>query len=249
VRRGQTTHVEFHTFEGVEFERFALVEVVGVDETVTLFRVLANPLRLRVHRAVHDEPGIPVSRLAARLAVREVVVSQNLRILQAAGLVASRPSGRFVHVHPVMTPRSDRRSSAVAGRLLTTLWEKVGDAEAEPALVWEPVGSQSAGGDPKSLTGAIVFVCTAYTHLRRLLILRLLAQAGPLTQETVAEEIGMSAPALTRHLSKLLRRGVVRRVAKVPGNQWQLVERPGTQFQRALHRMVLEQLLGEKAAR
>ena len=56
---------------------------------------------------------------------------------------------------------------------------------------------------------AMCFQFTAYTHLRRLLILRLLLTQGEADLVTIMREIGMSRAAARRHLDKLARRGIV----------------------------------------
>lgn len=58
-----------------------------------LFKALANPLRLRILAELAEEPRC-VHDLMELLAASQPLVSQHLRILRAARLVAGRRSGR-----------------------------------------------------------------------------------------------------------------------------------------------------------
>ena len=56
---------------------------------------------------------------------------------------------------------------------------------------------------------AMCFDFTAYTHLRRLLLLRMLCSQERADLETIVREIGMSYTAARRQIDKLSRRGLV----------------------------------------
>ena len=57
---------------------------------------------------------------------------------------------------------------------------------------------------------AVIFeAATAFTDLRRLQILRQLARRGPCTVRSLIDDLSMSEDAVSRHASKLQRRGYV----------------------------------------
>jgi hypothetical protein len=60
---------------------------------------------------------------------------------------------------------------------------------------------------------------TAFTHPRRLAILSCLLKRKDATAETLAAATHVSQPAMSRHLKKLLARGLVR----LDGDRWSLV--------------------------
>lgn len=174
---------------------------------VRLFRVLANTLRLRMLRAVYRQPGCCVEQLAEAVNVSESIASRHLRLLASYQLVSAAPSGKFVRyacppdgvggneflrkvrgpVRALLTERDPRRTLS-----------KVCDNPPPEAPTWGDVFQ------------AMVHQFTAYTHLRRLLILRLLLREGRGAYPRIVAEIGMSPDAARRQLAKLKRRGVIR---------------------------------------
>jgi hypothetical protein len=65
---------------------------------------------------------------------------------------------------------------------------------------------------------------TAFTHPRRILMVRALAD-GPAALHVLAERCAISPLAAGRHADKLLRRGVI---SETPDGAYQLVEPPDT---------------------
>jgi predicted DNA-binding transcriptional regulator len=72
---------------------------------------------------------------------------------------------------------------------------------------------------------AVLKHVTAFTHLRRLLMLRVLQNKGACRLEDLASDVGMSVDAARRHLCKLRRRGVVAADVHTPGG-WILIPAP-----------------------
>jgi DNA-binding transcriptional ArsR family regulator len=216
-----------------------------MDLIITLCRALANPLRLCLLRAAHLRPGITVGDLCEQVGGAQPVVSKHLRTLADLALLDLRPSGRLVHIHP--PPRESGRGAlidAISG-LLARTWKVSSEGNSTHSNVWNCLSDPECGS-PADLAQAcqrMVLFFTAYTHLRRLLILRHVAVNGPTSQEALADEIGMSAPAASRQLTKLERRHLVRR-AEVDGQQkWALLPELPAPFQAHLHRLVTEQLV------
>ena len=212
-----------------------------MDLIVSLFRALANELRLRMFATVHARPGITVSDLGVQLGVPDFLISQHLRVLADMGLLDARPSGRFVHVHP--PPATSVRSGLVSSvsQCLAPLLVADRDGNLTPDQVWDSGQHPTCDAAP-SVFARLIFLFTAYTHLRRLLLLRCLAQKGPTPRDTLTEEIGMSSAAAARQLSKLERRGLVTRTQGT-GGTWELVASPGTPAQQALHCLVMDVLV------
>jgi DNA-binding transcriptional ArsR family regulator len=67
------------------------------DELVEVFKVLSDPTRLRLVKLLGGGQSLCVNALAKRLGVTQSAVSQHLRVLRQAGLVAGDRQGSFIH--------------------------------------------------------------------------------------------------------------------------------------------------------
>ena len=88
------------------------------------------------------------------------------------------------------------------------------------------------------------FEFTAYTHLRRPLLLRMLCEMRSADVATIMQRIGMSQAAASRQTSKLARRGLVRQ--RRSGTE-SVVENPkvfATAFRASLFGAVRNYLMG-----
>lgn len=65
----------------------------------TLMRALADPTRRRLYERVSTVTEMTVVDLITGSGVSQGAVSQHLKVLKAAGLVAERPQGRNVYYH------------------------------------------------------------------------------------------------------------------------------------------------------
>jgi len=203
-----------------------------MDLIVAACRTLASRPRLRLLRMIHAQPDQTVQGLAANVHLAPEAASKHLKLLMALQLVTARPQGRYVHYSPI-------RSGVSAHRFLRGLQmflhkvlcpEPSGGTPAPTALsYWEPIFE------------ALVKMFTTYTHLRRLLLLRRLADRGPCTAEQLADQVRMSFDAVQRHLHKLQRRGVVKATAGTP-SRWCLQSDAGTAEQQSLLKLVLHAL-------
>ncbi|MBM4049459.1 MAG: helix-turn-helix domain-containing protein, partial [Planctomycetes bacterium] len=212
-----------------------------MDFIVSFCRILANPFRLRLLREVHDDPEIIVSDLAKRVGALDFVVSAHVRAMAKMGLLDLTPSGRYVHVQ-LRSPKT--LSSSLVGGVVDLLGKTFGSEKAgnpTPCKVWDWLADPDAErtGDWNAVFKRIAYCLTAYTHLRRLLILRYLAQQPRADEETIRDKIGMSPSAVSRQLLKLRRRGLVECVRGEGAQQWQLAPRPTVRFQQELHRIVM----------
>lgn len=147
-------------------------------------RVLANARRLACLRVVMGTPNLCVQEIAREVRFDEAQVSLALRALQARGLIAAVRISRWVRYVPEPDP-----SVPSAKPLLTALRRALrsgGMSDAE-----------------------IIRVVTAFTHPRRLAMLRCLHLRAPLSLETLSTACGISMPAANRHFHKLLARGML----------------------------------------
>ncbi|MBM4047891.1 MAG: helix-turn-helix domain-containing protein [Planctomycetes bacterium] len=212
---------------------------------VALCRLLANELRLRVHFTVAETPDITVNELADKLKIDPSKASDHVRLLADFGVLQTRPSGRFVHL--CIRPGETVKNAMARGlnELLLKTWEK---ANPTPAHVWDwlGLGSQPPAYTWDDLAAKIMSFLTAYTHLRRLLLIRYLATHGPTPLTQLREAIQMSENAAYRQLDKLRRRGLLE-VVRVEGCvAWRLVKSPQPPFQRRLHELVTDALLAKR---
>ena len=203
---------------------------------VQIFRALANYSRIRLLRLLCVLGELNASRIAKAASLRPADLSNHLGRLAAVGLVWRRRSGRFVLYR--LGERSRHRVVAAALRALHNVFRglRVRDprrvADADQAR--SPVSSDQA-----------LFACfTAFTHPRRLQILRYLVRQGSAQLLELAGQLSMSARACSRHLDKLERRGFVRRVRAGRQSTYSLVEGAGS-LQRDLFGALCDHLRGE----
>lgn len=147
-------------------------------------RALANEKRLRCLKVVMSEPGLTVGEVAARLAVAENHACEYLRALQARGLIEARRQSRWVRYVPEPDPLVPNARPLMSA--LRAAFEKGAHKEAD-----------------------MIRVFTAFTHPRRIVIVRQLKRACALGFEDLVRATGISPQALYRHLDKLADRGLV----------------------------------------
>jgi DNA-binding transcriptional ArsR family regulator len=146
-------------------------------------RVLANRTRLKICALLLQQPGQTVSAIAEQLKLPLPAASQDLRALEARGLLAVRRQGRRVVYRP--TPATTRTSAA---ELVTAL-----------RLVFRQEGSP---------VETIFKTATAFTHPRRIEIFNALRKENQ-SPVQLCTLTGISVPSLYRHLRKLKARGFV----------------------------------------
>lgn len=151
-------------------------------------RVLAGPTRLDLLRRIIESPNQCVAELMEAAGLSETRASQELRRLQARGLVRASRSGRWLRYSPVPDPKVPS-AKVLLGAMETSL--------------------QRGPGDVKEA----IRVAKAYAHERRLTLARLLGK-GPCSIEEMGFLTGISRPALSRHLQAMREGGVVRRAKK-----------------------------------
>ncbi len=171
-----------------------------MEWTPTLWRtcrVLAGPTRLELLRRILETPDPCVTELAEALDISETRASQELRRLQARGLVQAARVGRHMRYRPVPDP-----NVASAKPLLAAM--KTALAPCSPELDEQTFG-----------------VARAFSHERRLSIARALLN-GPRLAVELHDGLGIPSMALHRHLRTLRAGGVVRRSK----GRWELAPNP-----------------------
>jgi len=203
---------------------------------VSTCRTLAYPDRLRLLLTVYSTPGITVHELAEALGFSLPLTSHNLKLLASYHLVQTTPSGRYVRCGP---PRKDSTANVFLSRIQELLKATLDAGKLNRTLAQVCDSEPDGAGDWKKAFSALVKHLTAYTHLRRLLILRQLATKGPCSVQELRDAVKMSEDAARRQLDKLVRRGIVR---SAPGGEdkWDLARGEGPEFRKRLLEIVLQ---------
>jgi len=200
---------------------------------VRIMRTIACRQRLAIiSRVMRVGESAPVD-LARELKMARNVVSTHLRSLAGAGLLVRRRSGVWLYC----TAESAYGEEALSGRILA--WLK------------EVFGGPSASGDDsgvRELRDYVEAVCdaglydlvfdaaTAFTDVRRLQILRRIADTGPAGLKTLRSELTMSLQAVGRHTDKLIRRGYLAKA----GASCDTIFEIATKFKSPVHKTLFE---------
>lgn len=159
-------------------------------------RVIACETRLRLLWLVFEHGGLCVCELAQAAGISDQNASNQLRAINARGLITPRRNRLRVIYYP------------------------------EPNLEVEHADALLAGLRHCCETGmpfkTVIRQATAFTHARRIQIVRILA-TEPCTFGVILERTGMPTASLAHHLSKLETRGFIKRFCGVyrlrtPGN-------------------------------
>ena len=105
--------------------------------TEAALRAIASPRRRRILRLVWDRER-PSGEIASHFDVSWPAISQNLRVLEASGLVTSRRAGT------TRLYRADRARARPLETVLRQMWEADLDRLAELAERAEPAGRTGA---------------------------------------------------------------------------------------------------------
>jgi len=173
-----------------------------------LFRVLANRRRIQILRLLAVLGEMTVSQIARAIGADMTRTSAHLKALSNVGLVWRRRSSRWVWYH-----LPDRPGHPVVARALELLCQVF---RAVAARDPRQVARASQAASHEHSDRALFSCFTAFTHPRRLQILRHLLRGKPSFPFEMVEALSMSPPACLRHLDKLSRRRFVqtRRVGR-----------------------------------
>ncbi len=207
-----------------------------MDLIVAVCRALANPSRLALLHVVHTHPEITVQELAHALKVPVDAASKHLKLLGGLHLVRAIPHGRYVKCSPASGSSTTNRFL----RHLQVLLKEVMESK-DPNRTLAQVCDSVTAPSWEAVWKAMEKVFTAYTHLRRLLLLRFVATHGTGGSTEMAENIGLSADALRRHLDKLERRRLLMATG-INEDQWCLAPQTGPAFRRQMLELILREL-------
>ncbi len=151
-------------------------------------RVLAGRRRLLLLRILIREggAGLSVQEIARRAELDEAAVSQELRRLQARGLIRGERRGRYSYY-----------------------WFAPDESLAD-AVALAPVLRAGFLENSADYSDRCFRLATGLTHPRRIELLKEIG-FGRRTREELREATEISGPALSRHLAKLIARGYVQR--------------------------------------
>ena len=148
-------------------------------------RVLANQTRLCLLFEIIRSSPLSVAQLSAHADIFMASASAHLKELHTYGLI---------------TP--NRRKQSVYYAVRTS------PPETNPKIVLPPLINSAKSN---MSTDKIIHLATAFTHQRRIEIVRMLS-SNPQTTAELLESSNIKRSALNRHLSKLINRGFVTKV-------------------------------------
>lgn len=146
-------------------------------------RVLANENRLKCLREVIQNPGSCVEDIAVAVSCPANFTSMQLRALQARGLMTAYRQSRWVRYTPKADPHVPSATPIL--NVFIEIFQTDHD-----------------------LT-EIIKELTAYTHPRRLQIIKTLHQHKSLDSVSLAAMCSISLPAVVRHIRKLNKRYLI----------------------------------------
>ena len=219
-----------------------------MDELIVrVARAVASLPRLRIVSALAAVKEKAPSALADELGMAPNVMSAHLRILESAGLLQRRRSGRWSYCL-AKSPYGDQTLSGGVAVWLRSVLRSPGRVLEHPTVreLWDVRRGEGDAVDLGDFVAELVFeAATAFTNVRRLQILRRLTEEGQAGAAALTEELHMSEQAVGRHMAKLVRRGYV--VAGRDGRMLvhRLADRPKSPIHRELARIVVSTWEGQ----
>jgi len=196
---------------------------------------LANSQRLAIVRLLAVTGEQRVNAIAEALGLPQPRVSNELRILLANGVLWRRRSGGYVF-YSMAHSEVDRRQSIISHLVSAFRHKRQGRKSLAEIGGW----TDEKGACPSD--EEIFASLTAFTHPRRLQIIRWLAERGSSSRLPIARGLSMSGNACDRHLGKLLRRGVIARDQETRAQTYRLAPSLESRFAASLLKDVLELL-------
>lgn len=159
-----------------------------------------NERRLACLSVVLKSTGLSVGEIAVKAGLPENQASINLRTLQARGLIAARRDGRWIRYFPEPDPLVKHA-----------------------ATVLDAVRRELKGGNGYR-TERLKATLRAFTHSRRLAILKCLTFQEESTCEEIVSKARISQPAVSRHMETLRGSGLV---YATKNGAWRMMARRG----------------------
>jgi DNA-binding MarR family transcriptional regulator len=178
-----------------------------MDELIVrILRAVACMARLRLlSRLAQTDEAAPTT-LARDLRMRLNLVCTHLARLASAGLIQRRRSGVWCYCKA----ESPYSTEALSGKITSWLCEALRASGSLSGDEGRRQAHRARRAKEQAEVHRIVFdAATAFTHARRLQILRRLAGGDRVELRALAAELHMSPAAATRHTAKLVRRGYI----------------------------------------
>lgn len=176
------------------------------DIIVRVLRAVACRTRLRIMWRLAAGKELTPSQLARELRLRRALVSAHLARLESTGLILRRRSGARCYC----TGGSPYSKAAFSGQVAAWVYGLLKAPGQGSDRANRAPGSARVPTSVQEQCQRLVFdAATAFTDLRRLQILRRLADGKAADALGLGRELRMSHDAATRHISKLVRRGYV----------------------------------------
>ncbi len=199
-----------------------------MDELIVrVMRTVASTTRLRILSHLMRRGEMLPSKVARDLRMARPLLSVHLARLAFAGLLKRRRSGTWCFCC-AQSPYGDE---TLSGQVMAWLRSALGHGDEGTAGAAPRHGRRSLAAAPLPESHRLVFhAATAFTHPRRIQILRRLAAGKALDVPSLTRELGMSETALSRHLEKLIRRGYIRALPPRRGASYELVRAGKTEL-------------------
>jgi predicted ArsR family transcriptional regulator len=171
---------------------------------VRVLRVVACLPRLRILALLTQEKETAPTAIARKLGIGLDLVCAHLAKLTSVGLIQRRRSGVWCYCRA----ESPYGEQAFSGRVAQWLYALLRD----PAQAMENPEVEQLRDSPaaaEALHATLFEAVTAFDNVRRLQMLRLLAERQTMDADAFAKTLSMSHSAVARHTSKLVRRGYV----------------------------------------
>jgi DNA-binding transcriptional ArsR family regulator len=199
-----------------------------------LFRALANQERLRILRVLTVLGETRVYELTRGLARTQGRVSTHLGVLATSGLVWWRRSGRATYYRLAEDPSYPVTREAIA--FVRGAFGGLPEGDIRSVASYDRNESEAASD------AALLGFFRAFTHPRRLQILRYLSSSGPATVECLTASLSMSPQACSRHLANLQERNVISSAGRRRGGTY-VVSTLADRARRRLVSSIVAQLL------
>jgi len=174
---------------------------MSYEQIVLTFRTLADRNRICILLLLAHHAELSASEIAEKLHLSRPNASFHLKMLCASGLVFRRRCGTWIF-HSL-------RSAEQAGwlsSLAAAIREGVRNSGVKQLREYRDFGQQNA----QRLVESLFRVATAFTSLRRLLLINHLRDSPAKALQDLLNAVPMSDQALSRHLTKLTNRGYLR---------------------------------------
>ncbi len=195
-------------------------------------RAVASYPRLRMLAILTHGEQTP-TQMAQTLHLPLCAISLHLRVLVTANLACRRKSGARCYYRAESPYDATTFSGKLAAWLYALLKTAAVRERKHPGLL--KVRDASAKPD-EALYRVIFEAATAFTDLRRLQLLRYLGRQKSADAQDLEKSLSMSRQALSRHTSKLVRRGYAQSQRAGRG----VLYRPAHEFKTPLHRRLFE---------